>query len=244
MFSRNDRSGKPHRFRRLQKLAPKLRKNTRLAPSLPKGRKPLRTFANKQVQARRKRNSQPALSTHPPSGIAFSSSQARGTCHPVASAIHIKVCLQAKRLHALDFQIPASPRAILGCPSRAPNIFPAVTRPQNSHLTALSPVPAPVARRPQNSHLRAIWPLRRLFGCGVTLPKVVSPRNESGVRNRTELVRLKNSARSSSFIPSRTVKSLKNPMSVFLIPCPRALEEKRGAFPGTWSLGIPKQLPL
>src|ERR1019366_245364 len=225
MFSRNDRSGKPHRFRRLQKLAPKRRKNTRLAPSLPKGRKPLRTFANKQVQARRKRNSQPALSTHPPSGIAFSSSQARGTCHPVASAIHIKVCLQAKRLHALDFQIPASPRAILGCPSRAPNIFPAVTRPQNSNLTA-------------------IWPLRGLFACRVTLPKVVSPRNESGVRNRTELVRLENSARSSSFIPSRTVKSLKNPMSVFLIPCPRALEEKRGAFPGTWSLGIPKQLPL
>ncbi len=33
-------------------------------------------------------------------------------------------------------------------------------------------------------------------------------------------------------------------MSIFLIPCPRALAENRGALPGTWSSGILKQLPL
>ena len=55
---------------------------------------------------------------------------------------------------------------------------------------------------PQNSNLIAIWPLRGWFAVSVTLPKLVSPKSESGVRKRTELVRLKNSARSSSFIPS------------------------------------------
>ena len=72
-----------------------------------------------------------------------------------------------------------------GCPrpSQSPNIF-------------------PVHACPQNSNLIAICPLRGWFASRVTLPKLVSPKSESGVRKRTELVRLKNSARSSSFIPS------------------------------------------
>src|SRR6185437_3883930 len=107
----------------------------------------------------------------------------------------------------------------------------------------------PSQHHPQNSNLIASWPVRgppawELLSCRVTLPKSVSPRNESGVRKRTVLVILKNSARNSSFIPSRTVKSLNNPMSIFLIPCPRALAENRGALPGTWSSGILKQFPL
>jgi len=90
-----------------------------------------------------------------------------GLVTPSSATVQMRVCPQAKRLQALDSKIVASPLAVLDRPCKAPNILLALTRPQNSNLTA-------------------IWPLRGWLPLAVlvTLPKLVSPKSESGVRKR------------------------------------------------------------
>jgi hypothetical protein len=72
------------------------------------------------------------------------------------------------------------------------------------------------------------------------VPNELDPKAVLGALNRGVLVKLKNSARNSSFIFSRIWTFLKNDAFRLRIPSPRVPPSYRGAVPGTCGAGAEK----